>query len=316
MQLQSAIPISKCAYSPERLLSACQADTPRMGEDPVPTRPGPTVQRRRLGLELRQLREAAGKTIDDVAEVLECSDSKISRIENGQVSAAPRDVRDMLDFYGVAPERRDELVEVARAARKKGWWEAYTDTLVVPMVGLEVAADHIHAYEPMVVHGLLQTRDYAEAVIRAMRPNLPADQVERWVQFRMTRQELLSRDDPPNFEVVLEECALRRPVGGRDVMRAQLEHLVETYTLPKLTLQILPLGVGEHAAMSGAFMVYRFSEQLDPDVVYLEHTTSDLYIEAAEQVERYVVAFERVRAAALSSSDSSSMLAALIRELS
>jgi Domain of unknown function (DUF5753) len=167
----------------------------------------------------------------------------------------------------------------------------------------------------MVVHGLLQTRDYAEAVIRAMRPNLPADQVERWVQFRMTRQELLSREDPPNFEVVLEECALRRPVGGRDVMRAQLEHLVETYTLPKLTLRILPLRVGEHAAMSGAFMIYRFSGLLDPDVVYLEHTTSDLYLETPEQVDRYVAAFDRLQAAALSPGDSSSMLAALLREV-
>lgn len=282
----------------------------------MPTRPGPTVQRRRLGLELRRLREQAGKTIDDVAEILECSDSKISRIEHGQVSATPRDVRDMLDFYGVAPERRDELVEVARAARKKGWWEAYSDTLVVPMVGLEVAADHIHAYEPMVVHGLLQTRDYAKAMIRAMRPDLPADQVERWVQLRMTRQELLSRDDPPTFEVVLEECALRRPVGGRDVMRAQLEHLVEAATLPKLTLQILPLQVGEHAAMSGAFMIYRFSGRFDPDVVYLEHTASDLYLEASEEVDRYVAAFGRVRAAALNPSDSSSMLAALVDGLS
>ena len=124
----------------------------------MPTRPGPTVQRRRLGIELRRLREQAGKTIDEVAQVLECSSSKVSRIETGQVSATPRDVRDMLDFYGVDPDRRDELVEVAREARKKGWWEAYSDTLAVPLVGLEVAADQILAYEAMVVHGLLQTQ--------------------------------------------------------------------------------------------------------------------------------------------------------------
>jgi transcriptional regulator with XRE-family HTH domain len=281
----------------------------------VPTRPGPTVQRRRLGLELRRLREQAGKTIDDVAEILECSDSKISRIEHGQVSATPRDVRDMLDFYGVAPERRDELVEVARVARKKGWWEAYSDTLVVPMVGLEVAADRIHAYEAMAVHGLLQTREYAEAMIRAERPDLSPDQVDRWVQLRMTRQRLLRQEGAPTFDLVLEECALRRPVGGHDTLRSQLEQLAETARLPNLTLQVLPLDVGEHAAMSGAFMIFRFSGRSDPDVVYLEHTTSDMYLETPEQVDRYVAAFERLRASSLSPRDSSSMLAALLREV-
>jgi transcriptional regulator with XRE-family HTH domain len=281
----------------------------------MPTRPGPTVQRRRLGLELRRLREASGKTIDDVAEVLECSDSKISRIEHGQVSATPRDVRDMLDFYGVAPERRDALIEVARAARKKGWWEAYGDTLVVPMVGLEVAADRIHAYEAMAVHGLLQTREYAGAMIRAERPDLSPDQVDRWVQLRMTRQRLLRQEGAPTFDLVLEECALRRPVGGHDTLRSQLEQLAETARLPNLTLQVLPLDVGEHAAMSGAFMVFRFSGRSDPDVVYLEHTTSDMYLEAPEQVDRYVAAFERLQASSLSPRDSSSMLAALLREV-
>jgi transcriptional regulator with XRE-family HTH domain len=281
----------------------------------MPTRPGPTVQRRRLGLELRRLREQAGKTIDDVAEILECSDSKISRIEHGQVSATPRDVRDMLDFYGVAPERRDELVEVARAARKKGWWEAYSDTLVVPMVGLEVAADRIHAYEAMAVHGLLQTREYAEAMIRAERPDLSPDQVDRWVQLRMTRQRLLRQEGAPTFDLVLEECALRRPVGGHDTLRSQLEQLAETTRLPNLTLQVLPLDVGEHAAMSGAFMIFRFSERSDPDVVYLEHTTSDMYLETPEQVDRYVAAFERLQASSLSPRDSSSMLADMLREV-
>jgi transcriptional regulator with XRE-family HTH domain len=281
----------------------------------MPTRPGPTVQRRRLGIELRRLREQAGKTIDEVAQVLECSSSKVSRIETGQVSATPRDVRDMLGFYGVDPARRDQLVEVARAARKKGWWEAYSDTLVVPLVGLEVAADQILAYEAMVVHGLLQTHDYAVAMIHALRPDLPPDQAERWVQLRMDRQELLDQEDPPTFEVVLEECALRRPVGGRASMRAQLQHLVEVAALPKLTLQILPLEVGEHAAMSGAFMICRFSSRSDPDVVYLEHTTSDLYLEAPDQIERYAAAFGRLREAALSPRESFSMLETLVREM-
>jgi len=279
----------------------------------VPTRPGPTVQRRRLGIELRRLREAAGKTIDEVAHVLECSDSKVSRIENGQVSASPRDVRDMLEFYGVDSERRDELVEFSRVARKKGWWEAYGDTFVVPLVGLEVAADQILAYEAMVVHGLLQTEDYARAQIRAHSPDISADRVQRRVEFRMERQNLLTQNAPPKLEVILEECSLRRPVGGRTVMRAQLQRLTEVATLPAVTLQVLPLGLGEHAAMSGAFTIYRFAERTDPDVVYLEHATSDLYVESSEQVERYSSAFDRLRAAAMDPDESASFLENLVR---
>lgn len=281
----------------------------------VPTRPGPTVQRRRLGIELRRLREQSGKTIDEVAHVLECSNSKVSRIETGQVAATPRDVRDMLELYGVEPERREELVEVARSARKKGWWEAYSDTLVVPLVGLEVAADRILAYEPMVVHGLLQTRDYAHAMIRALRPDLPTGQTQRWVEFRMARQELLREESPPTLEVIVEECALRRPVGGREVMREQLQALLEISTLPTVIFQVLPLSVGEHAAMSGAFTIYRFINPTDPDVVYLEHTTSDLYLENRDQVERYGAAFARLHTAALSPRLSTAFLKTLLSEL-
>ena len=280
----------------------------------MPTRPGPTVQRRRLGIELRRLRESAGKTIDEVAQVLECSDSKVSRIENGQVSTSARDVRDMLEFYGVDDERRDALMHVTREARKKGWWQAYSDTLVVPLVGLEVAADRIHAYEPMVVHGLLQTEDYARTMIRALRPDLPRGQIERWVEFRMARQHLLHGDGHTTMDLVLEECALRRPVGGHEVQRQQLRFLTEAVSLPSLTLQVLPLQVGEHAGMTGAFMIYRFGSPADPDVVYLEHTTSDLYLDNPDQVERYSTAFEQLRAVALSPEESLALIGSLARE--
>jgi transcriptional regulator with XRE-family HTH domain len=320
MQLQIAIAFRRCTYSPHGLVSTKQTNRPD-GEDAVPTRPGPTVQRRRLGIELRRLREQAGQTIDQVAQVLECSDSKVSRIENGQVSASPRDVRDMLEFYGVDPEDRDGLVEFARAARKRGWWESYSDTLVVPLVGLEIAAERILAYEAMVVHGLLQTQDYATALIRALQPELSDRQVRRWVEFRMARQDLLVRDDPPTLLVVLEECVLRRPVGGRAVMRAQLQHLDEMVrSVASLTLQVLPLSVGEHAAMAGAFTVYHFSEPADPDVVYFEnatfeHATNDVYLETPEYVERYSSAFARLRAAALSPDESDRLLTDLLGEL-
>jgi hypothetical protein len=252
-------------------------------------------------------------TIDDVAHVLECSDSKVSRIETGQVSASPRDVRDLLECYGVDPEHREELVEFARAARKKGWWEAYSDTLAVPLVGLEVAAQRILGYEAMVVHGLLQTEDYARAQIRAHAPDISAEKVQRRVEFRMARQGLLTRETPPELEFILEECALRRPVGGRAVMLAQLQHLTEVATLPPVTLQVLALGVGEHAAMTGAFSVYHFADETDPDVVLLEHASSDLYLESPNQVERYHSAFDRLRAAAMSSDQSVSFLKKLVR---
>jgi transcriptional regulator with XRE-family HTH domain len=279
----------------------------------VPTRPGPTVQRRRLGIELRRLREAAGKTLDEVAQVLECSDSKVSRIENGQVSASPRDVRDMLEFYGVEDERREELVEFARTARRKGWWQAYNDTDVVPLVGLEVAADRILAYEPRVVHGLLQTQDYAGALIRAVQPDLPEDQLRRQVELRMARQELLGREDAPEFLLVLEECALRRPVGGPAVWRAQLQRLSEALAITSsLTLQILPLTVGEHAAIAGAFNVYQFSNPIDPNVVYFEHAITDYYVEAPDQVELYSTAFARIQAKALTPDDSAVLLTRII----
>ena len=274
----------------------------------MPTRPGPTVQRRRLGIELRHLREAAGRTIDEVARVLECSDSKVSRIENGQVSASPRDVRDMLELYGVSPERREELVQFARTARKRGWWEAYSETDAVPLVGLEVAAQHILAYEPAVVHGLLQTEAYARALIRAHRPDISAEQIQRRVEFRMARQDIFTTDTPPKLEILLEECAVRRPVGGLKTMREQLQHLLEAMALPTVTLRVLPLSVGEHAGMSGAFTVYRFAERTDPDVVYLEHTASDLYVESPDQVERYNSAFARLRTAALDLGGSASFL--------
>jgi transcriptional regulator with XRE-family HTH domain len=271
----------------------------------MPTRPGPTVQRRRLGIELRRLREHAGKTIDEVARVLECSDSKVSRIENGQVSATPRDVRDMLELYGVDPERREELVEFARTARRKGWWEAYNDTLLVPLVGLETAADRILAYESRAVHGLLQTQDYASALIQAVQARLPETQLQRRVELRMTRQELLHRKDPPEFLLVLEEFALRRPVGGPSVLRAQVQRLRRAMaSMPSLTLQILPLTVGAHAAMDGAFTVYQFSEPTDPDVVYFEHAAADMYLESPEQVELYSRAFERIQAEALAPDES------------
>jgi len=281
----------------------------------VPTRPGPTVQRRRLGIELRRLREAAGKSIEEVAEILECSASKVSRIENGQVTASPRDVRDMLEIYDVDSAYRDSLVEMARIARHRSWWQAYSDTPAMPVIGLEVAADQIQSYEAMVVPGLLQTRDYAQAMISALYPEMPNARVDRWVDLRMTRQELLTRHNPPAVQILLEECVLRRPVGGRLIMRTQLEHLATmTAATSSLTLQILPLSVGAHAAMNGPFAVFRFPDPAVPDIVFFEHAVSDLFLETPEHVEQYERVFESLRESALDPSQSSLLLTRLAEE--
>lgn len=268
------------------------------------------MQRRRLGAELRHIREQAGLTIEEVAGRLECSDSKVSRIETGQVSATPRDVRDMLDLYKVDREQRDALVQIAREARHRGWWEAYSDTPVVPLVGLETAAGQILAYEAMVVPGLLQTWEYARAVIRVMMPDLSMERVNRWVELRMARQALLTQHDPPEFVAVLDECLLHRPVGGHEVLRDQLRHLAEAATLPTVTLHVLPLEAGEHAALSGAFTIYRFAEETDPDVVYIEHARGEPYfIETAREVRRYATTFESLRTTALGPDESAALLA-------
>jgi transcriptional regulator with XRE-family HTH domain len=271
----------------------------------VTIRRSPTIRRRRLGIELRRLRESADLTIEDVARRLGYSDSKVSRIETGQVTATPQDVRDMLGLYGITGEQQEALVQVAREAREKGWWQAYSDTLVVPLVGLEVAATTIRIYEVLVVPGVFQTEAYAQAVIRTMRPDLPPGQLSRWIELRMARgRSLFNRPDPPAVTAVVDEGVLRRPVGGRDVMRGQLRRLAQMAAHPAVTLHVLPFSAGEHAAMSGPFTLFGFSDPVDPDVVYLEHITSDLYLEDAGEVRRYVRAFDRLCGLALNPDDS------------
>ena len=278
-------------------------------------RQSPTVRRRRLGLELRRLREASGLTIERVAESLECSDSKISRIETGQVGATPRDVRDMLELYGVTGAQRDGLVQIAREAREKGWWHAYGNVHVSAYIGFEAAAASIRTYEVLSVPGLLQTAAYAQAVIHAARPDLGIDELERWTELRMARQSRFAQEDPPTLWAVLDEALLRRPVGGREAMREQLNRLADAATWSNVTLQVMPFAAGEHAGMSGAFTIFRFPESADPDVVYLENATSDLYLERSEEIHWYTRTFEQLCAAALDGEESITHLKLLAKEL-
>ena len=266
--------------------------------------PSPTVRRRRLAARLRELRENATLTIDEVGEKLECSASKISRIETGHVGVTPRDVRDMLEVYGVADDERDALVQLAREARKRGWWHAYNEVFTGAFVGLESDASFLHTHQALLVPGLLQTEAYTRAVIRAILPDVGEADVDLRVRGRLSRQKLLTEEpNPPEYWAVLDQAVVERVVGGPETMRDQLKHLVELASLPHVTLQVVPFSAGAHAGMEAPFLILGFPEQADPDVVYVEYSTSGVYLEQPEDVHRYTLIFDHLRAAALKPDD-------------
>ncbi|MEV6599061.1 helix-turn-helix transcriptional regulator [Actinoplanes sp. NPDC051346] len=277
-------------------------------------RRSPTIRRRRLGAELRRYRDTAGVTIEVVADRLGCSPSKVSRIETGHTSATPRDVKDMLDIYGINGAESDELVQIAREARQKGWWHPFSTVLTGAYVGLEAAAKSIRAYEQQVVPGLLQTDKYAIAMIRSARLGDSEQEIEQRVRVRMARQALLIQDDPIDLWVVLDEAVLSRPVGGDEVMRDQLLRLAEMTELPNVTLQILPFAVGAHAGMDGTFAILDFPDAEDPNVVFAENATGGLFLEKTDELRKYNSIFDTIRATALSPEESQNMIVMLAEE--
>ena len=277
-------------------------------------RRSPTIRRRRLGAELRRYRELAGITIDVAADRLGCSKSKVSRIETGHNSATPKDVQEMLEVYGVLGTVAEELVQIAREARQKGWWHPFSTVLTGAYVGLEAAARQIRAYEQQVVPGLLQTEHYAKAMLYTARPDIDEFEAERRVRVRMQRQSLLIQDDPIDLWVVLDEAVLSRPVGGDLVMRGQIVQLIEATEMPNITLQILPFVVGAHAGMDGTFTILDFADVLDPDVVFAENATGGLFLEKDEELTKYQLIFRSLHEAALSPEESAALLAKLAKE--
>jgi transcriptional regulator with XRE-family HTH domain len=262
-----------------------------------PRSAGPTVQRLVLGGHLRRLREDAGMTTERAAASIRGSHSKISRMEHGRVGFKERDIGDLLTLYGVGPgDEREALLGLAREANTPGWWQGYADILphwVEPYFGLEAAAAYIREYELQFVPGLLQIEEYARAVIRL--GNLPSeDEVLRRAQARIARQEILDRDTPPKLWAVLDEGALRRVIGGRDIMKAQLRHLIEMCDHPAVTLQILPFAAGAHRAMGGPFTILRYTEPDLRDVVFIEQLTSALYLDKQTEVDAYLEVIEEV----------------------
>jgi DNA-binding XRE family transcriptional regulator len=259
---------------------------------------GPTVQRMLVGARLRRLRTELGLSRDEAAESIRASEWKIHRLENGQVGFKERDIIDLLRRYQVTdPAEVADFLALAREANAPGWWQHYGDVLPQwfrTYVDLESAASLIRTYEGQFVPGLLQTDGYMRAVVRGAHLEDSAEEVGRRVRLRMARQILLTREAPPRLWAVVDEAALRRPVGGREVMRGQLERLVEATKLANVTLQILPFDSGAHPAMVGSFSVLRFPDRELPDVVYLEHLTSALYLNKPDEVDQYLHVMETI----------------------
>ncbi|EPD56428.1 hypothetical protein HMPREF1211_07549 [Streptomyces sp. HGB0020] len=261
--------------------------------------PGSVVRRMLLGSQLRRLREARGITREAAGYSIRASESKISRMELGRVSFKTRDVEDLLTLYGITDEQeRNQLVSLAREANVAGWWHSYSDVLpswFPTYVGLEGAAHLIRAYEVQFVHGLLQTEEYARAVVRRGMQGASTSDVEKRVALRLERQKNLVSEHAPDFHVVLDEAALRRPYGDREVMRGQLEHLIEISQRPNVRLQVMPFRFGGHSGESGAFTILSFPESDLSDVVYLEQLTSALYLDKHEDVAQYERALKELQ---------------------
>jgi hypothetical protein len=279
---------------------------------------GPTVPRMLVGIELHRFREAAGITPDQAAYEIRASRSKISRMENGLVRFKERDVTDLLTLYGITDEQiRGRLVTLARQASTPGWWSKYGDIMAdwfESYLGLETAASVIRTFELQFVHGLFQTEDYARAVTLLGHTSSSDEEIDRRVSLRLKRQDLLASPTPPQVWSVLDEGALRRPVGGRQVMRAQLSHLAEVARMRHVSIQVVPFDRGGHAAAGGSFTVLRFSEPEVPDVVYLEQLTSALYLDKREDVDHYMEVMNHLSTEALTPVESTRFITDMSRE--
>ena len=264
----------------------------------------PTLRRREFGARLRELRLERGLTIEQVAEHLMCSPSKVSRMETGQRGATPRDVRDLCDLYDVEdPEQKDHLASLAREGKQQGWWQSHDLFGFSNFVGLEEAAESTRYYQGLVVPGLLQTADYARAIHESTIPAFTPERVEELVQVRLTRQQLLAREPPLRVWAVIDEAALRRGVGGPAVMAAQMEHLIAVNELPNVDIQVIAFEAGAHPGMDSCFRILEFGNSV-PDVVYVEGLVGKIYVEKPQDIETYRQVFERLSSLALDPRDS------------
>jgi transcriptional regulator with XRE-family HTH domain len=280
---------------------------------PDPTE-GPTVLRILLGMQLRRLRVSRGITPQEAAKAIRASDSKISRIELGKSAIREIDVLDLLTLYGVAPSEREQFLSLAEQASRPGWWHRFSDILpdwFQSYVGMEEAAKSIRIYEPLFIPGLLQTPQYAAAVLAL--GDIPLSETERHVVLRKERQRRFVEGQLKLWAIV-DESALRRPVGSVEILRDQLRYLISLSSRRNLTLQITPLGAGGHAA-PGAFTILRFNEPEMPDVVYVEQLTSALYFDKKTDVDRYLLAMERLSIISAKPAETRGILSTIINQL-
>jgi transcriptional regulator with XRE-family HTH domain len=279
---------------------------------------GPTVRRRRLGSELRWLRESQSIKLEVAADRLGIPPYRLSRIETGKAPTRTAYLNSLLDLYGVADTaQRQVLLDMARAGHGKGRWPVWDGVLPTGLgicVGLEAEAASLCAYEAQVVHGLLQTEDYARAVMTAVRMRQTAEEIERLVELRMRRQDVLHRPDPLQLWLILDEAVLRQMAGPSPVMYQQLEHLYEASQWPNVTLQVLRFSSGMHPALGGSFCVVGFPERRDSDVVYTEDVTGQAYIEERDrEVRAWADAFDLLRATALPPAESRLLVRSISR---
>jgi transcriptional regulator with XRE-family HTH domain len=272
------------------------------------------VRRRQLIAELKRLREASGLTQEEVAARLDWHHTKMFRIETGRTGPHPNDVRGLLDVYGVTnPEQREALIQLAKDSRKRGWWYSYRDVLPSRyelLIGLEEEAATVRTFELAVIPGLLQTKDYATAQVKDGPLELDPEEIERRVEVRMTRQDVLTQPNRPQYWAILDEAAIRRIVGGRAVMRRQLDHLITMSEQGKTTIQVVPFDAGTHPGTLGPFTILGFAEPGEIDVVYMETIGGNMTVDRAPEVEHYATAFDHLRAVALSPDETRAMLLA------
>ena len=275
----------------------------------------PVVRRRRLGLELRALREATGMSGEEVAGRLSWSTSKLSRMEIGRNPPSPADLSKLLDFYGTTDQaHREQLAILLREAKRRGWWQIYSDIPYSTFIGLEAEAVSMLTYD-QVIPGPFQTEAYARAIIVGTDPVIAPETLDQRVEVRMTRQVVLTKERAMEVRAVLDETCIRRLVGGKEVMRRQLGRLLELAERPNVIIQVLPFGVGAHpGTMLGPFVVFRFEHSADPGVVYVE-TSSDPYPDREGDLERYTMAFDRLRSMALSVPQTNDLLRAALEAL-
>jgi hypothetical protein len=275
----------------------------------------PTARRRRLAIELKRLRDESRLTCSQVGKELDWSSSKVNRMETGQGRVQPSDVDALCRFYGTADELRDLLKSLAKESKTKGWWHAHSDAIPAwfsVYVGLEQAVSELHTYQAEFIPGLLQTDEYASELSRAWVDHTPED-IERMVDIRMRRQELLTSESAPDLWAVVHESALLHTVGSRQVMTRQLERMLEIQKLRNVTVQVLPFDAGAYPT-TGSFTILGFPEQEDPDVVYREGLTDSVYLEEPRDVALYTKAFDHLRALALSPQRSALLITRLLEE--